>query len=68
MIRFPFICEFCIIRAVLRRELTWMLGGIQLLMLERMHIIDMAHAWASFTLQATAQHLGRLSFWPEVWY
>jgi hypothetical protein len=33
---------------------------IQRFMLERMRLIDMAHAWASLTLQGTARHLGRL--------
>jgi hypothetical protein len=34
---------------------------VQLLMLERMRLIDMAHTWASSTLQGTARYLGRLS-------
>jgi hypothetical protein len=37
------------------------LGDIQLLMLERMRLIDMAHAWDSSTLQRKARYLGRLS-------
>jgi hypothetical protein len=61
MTRFPFICEACTVRAVLGRELTWTSGDMQLLMLERMRLIDMAHAWASLTLQGTARYLGRLS-------
>jgi hypothetical protein len=61
MTHFPFICEACTVRAVLGRELTWTSGDIQLLMLERMRLIDMAHAWASSTLQGTARYLGRLS-------
>jgi hypothetical protein len=58
---FIFICESCTGRAVLGWELTWTSGDIQLLMLERMRLIDMAHAWESSTLQETARHLGRLS-------
>jgi hypothetical protein len=61
MTRFPYICEACTVRAVLVRELTWTSGDMQLLMLERMRLIDMAHAWASSTLQGTARYLGRLS-------
>jgi hypothetical protein len=61
MTHFPFICEVCIVRAVLGRELTWTPGDIQLLMLERMRLIDMAHAWALSMLQGTARYLGRLS-------
>jgi hypothetical protein len=61
MTRFPFICEACTVRAVLGRELTWTSGYMQLLMLERMHLIDMAHAWDLSTLQGKARYLGRLS-------
>jgi hypothetical protein len=46
MTKFPFICEACTVRAVLGRELTWTPGNIQLLMLERVCLIDMVHAWA----------------------
>jgi hypothetical protein len=61
MTRFPFIFEACTVRVVLGRELTWTSGDIQLLMLERMHVIDMAHAWDLLMLQGTARYLGRLS-------
>jgi hypothetical protein len=61
MTHFPFICEACTVRAVLGRELTWTSGHMQLLMLKRMRLIDMAHAWASSNLQGTARYLGRLS-------
>jgi hypothetical protein len=60
MTNFSFICEVCTARAVLRRELTWTSGDMQLLMLEPMRLIDMANAWASLTLQGTARYLGRL--------
>jgi hypothetical protein len=45
MTRFPFICEACTVRSLLKWELTWMSGDMQLLMLEWMRIIDMADAW-----------------------
>jgi hypothetical protein len=61
MTRFPFICEACTVIAVLGRELTWTSGNMQLLMLECMRLINMAHAWASSTLQGTARYLGRIS-------
>jgi hypothetical protein len=61
MTRFPFICEACTVRAVLGRELTWTSGDMQLLMLERMRLIYMAHAWDSSTLQGTSRYLGRIS-------
>jgi hypothetical protein len=61
MTRFPFICEACTVRAILGQELTWTSGDMQLLMLERMRLIDMAHAWDSSTLQGTARYLGRIS-------
>jgi hypothetical protein len=61
MTHFPFICEVCTVRAVLERDLTWTSGDIQLLMLEYMRLIDMAHAWASSTLQGTARCLDWLS-------
>jgi hypothetical protein len=60
MTHFHFICEACTVMAVLGRELTCMSGDMQLLMLERMRLVDMAHAWAFSTLQVTARYLGRL--------
>jgi hypothetical protein len=44
MTLFPFICESCTVRAVLGRDLTWTSGDVQLLMLERVRLIDMVHA------------------------
>jgi hypothetical protein len=38
---------------------------MQLLKLEPMCLIDMAHAWASSTLQGTAMYLGRLSIFGQ---
>jgi hypothetical protein len=61
MTHFPFICKPCTVRAVLGWELTWTSGNIQILMLECMRLVDMAHTWDSSTLQGTARHLGRLS-------
>jgi hypothetical protein len=40
MIRFPFICESCNVRAVLGWELTWTSSDIQLLTLKWMRLID----------------------------
>jgi hypothetical protein len=37
-----------------------MSGNIQILMLERMRLIDTVHMWASSMSQGTARHLGRL--------
>jgi hypothetical protein len=54
-------CEACTVRAILGRELTWTSGDMQILMLDRMRLIDMAHAWALSTLQGTTRYLGRLS-------
>jgi hypothetical protein len=56
MTRFPFICEACTVRAVLGREFTWTSINMQLLMLERIRLIDMAQAWTSLTLQGTASY------------
>jgi hypothetical protein len=58
---FSFHLRSCTVRAVLGWELTWTSVDIKLLMLECMRLVDMAHAWASSTLQGTARHLGRLS-------
>jgi hypothetical protein len=38
-----------------------MSGDMQLLMLECIRLVDMAHAWASYTLQGIARYLCRLS-------
>jgi hypothetical protein len=59
--RYPFICESYTVRAISIRELTLTSGDIQLLMLELMRLVDMAHPWASPTLQGTERHLRRLS-------
>jgi hypothetical protein len=55
------ICEACTVRSILGRELTWTSGDMQLLMLERMRLVNMAHAWALSTLQGTSRYLGRFS-------
>jgi hypothetical protein len=60
MMRFPFICEACTIHAILGWELTWIPGDLQLLMLEWIRLIDMAHDWAPSTLQGMTRHLGWL--------
>jgi hypothetical protein len=61
MTHFLFIFETCTVKAVLGRELTWTSDDIQLLMLEYMRLIDMAHTWDLSTLQGTARYLSRLS-------
>jgi hypothetical protein len=43
-----FVCECCTVRAVLGRELG-LLGDSELLLLERMRIIDIAHSWSPGT-------------------
>jgi hypothetical protein len=60
MTSFPFIGKSCTVGAALGRELIWMSGNIQLLMLERMHLLGIGHTLDSSTLQGTARHLGRL--------
>ena len=49
---FPFICELCTVRTQAGRELDPHIpSDFQLLRLERMRMIDAAHAWAPRTLQ-----------------
>lgn len=43
-----FICESCTVRSVLGRE-TWSLSDHNLMALERMRILDVAHSWAPGT-------------------
>ena len=50
----PFICELCTTRAHIRREVDpHCPTDITLLMLERMRMIDVAHAWSTSTLRAS---------------
>jgi hypothetical protein len=48
-----FICELCTVRSVLHRELTGP-NDWQLLCLERMRLVDMAHSWAHLRLTRAA--------------
>ena len=52
-----FICEKCTVRAVIGRELI-LQSDLELLCLERMRLIDMAHAWALSTHTKYQQKLG----------
>ena len=56
----PFICELCTVRAQLGREIDPLLSSdITLLLLERMRMIDAAHAWAPRTLENACRTLRR---------
>lgn len=55
-----FICECCTVRQVLSRELGAP-GDLWLLKLERMRILDVAHAWASGTYKTYKGKLDYLS-------
>ena len=56
----PFICELCTTRAQLRRELDPCCSEDKtLLHLERMRMIDVAHAWAPRTLDNACRNLRR---------
>ena len=50
MLPFLFICEGCVVRAQLHRELSLTVKDTRLLMFERMRMVDMAHNWAESTL------------------
>jgi hypothetical protein len=50
MVEFPnFICEACTVRTALTRELLCTPTDIALVMLERMRLIDVVHAWSQGT-------------------
>ena len=56
----PFICELCTTRAQIGRELDPLSpADMTLLLLERMRMIDAAHAWAPRTLQNACRTLRR---------
>ena len=56
----PFICEMCTVRAHLGREIDPLLpSDTTLLLLERMRMIDAAHAWAPSTLKNACTTLRR---------
>jgi len=65
MYSFPFICEACTVRAVLGRELHNKSSNIELLALERMRSIDMAHAWADSTMDGISRHLRHLKIFEN---
>jgi hypothetical protein len=61
MLRLPFVCELCTVRAALGRELTGTGRDRELLALERMRMIDAANSWASATAIKTARGLKQVS-------
>jgi hypothetical protein len=54
---FPFICEGCTVRVLLRRELIICPTDIYLLKLERVRMFDMAYAWIHGTHGALTYYL-----------
>ena len=59
---FPFICELCTTRTQLGRELDPQQStDLGLLRLERMRMIDVAHAWSPKTLENACRHVRRLN-------
>jgi hypothetical protein len=46
-----YICEACIVRSILGRELTFRPADTVLIMLERARFVDLTHHWASGTLK-----------------
>ena len=57
----PFICELCTTRAQIGRELDpSLLSDVTLLVLERMRMIDAAHAWAPRILENACRTLKRV--------
>jgi hypothetical protein len=61
MATFPFICELCTVRSVLRRELSATVTDHHLLCYERMRMIDAAHAWAPSTMTGIHHRLRKLA-------
>jgi len=55
-----FMCEACIMRAMLGRELTLTTADHRLLCLERMRLIDAAHAWAPSTVKTYQTRLHQI--------
>ena len=57
----PFICELCTVRTHLGRELDpYVPSDTLLLKLERMRMVDAAHAWAPRTLENSCRTLRRI--------
>ena len=58
----PFICELCTTRVYLQREIDpFDSSDMQLLMLERIRMIDMAHAWPPKNLPQSCSTLRRIN-------
>ena len=57
---FPFVCEYCTVRANVRRPLYPTDPDVQLLMLERMRMIDCSNAWSQGTSRSVASNLRQL--------
>ena len=57
---FPFICEYCTVRANVKRSLNPTSSDMQLLQLERMRLIDCSNAWTSGTSRAGASSIRHL--------
>ena len=57
---FPFVCEYCTVRANLGRDLNATHLDMQLLMLERMRMIDCSNAWSPGTSRSVASNLRQL--------
>jgi len=57
----PFICELCTVRTHLKREIDPYIPTDKLLLrLERMRMVDVAHAWAPRTLENACRTLRRI--------
>ena len=65
MASLPFICEGCVVRANLDRELINCESDNHLLGLERMRNIDTARYWSKGTLTATQRHVRKLHSFAE---
>ena len=57
---FPFVCERCTVQATIRRALVPHIRDIQLMILERMRMIDCSHAWAPGTTRSAQNSIRRL--------
>ena len=58
--RFPFICEYCTVRANVKRNLNPTTSDMQLLQLERMRLIDCSNVWTGETSRAGASSIQHL--------
>jgi len=63
----PFICEACVVRANIDRELIDCSSDHHLLGLERMRNIDAARYWSKGTLTATQRHVRKLHNFAETY-